>query len=139
MSDASLPPLEVREGVGIHRPSPGRTLHDAAADVVVAIEAACALRLPFLLLDGRDLALASPSLADRAAISRRWAAAANGRLQLVIVLPAALIDPEHFGVVTAAKHGLSGQVFDDLDDAWEWIAAFAREDRTGAEPAGPTL
>ena len=126
MPDDPVPLLEVRDGVGVHRPVPGRSFADSADDSLAAIEAACAQRLPFLLIDGRGLALEPPSLAERAVLSRRWAAAANGRLQMAVVLPAALIDPEHFGVVAAAKHGLSGQVFDDIDDAWEWIAAVRR-------------
>ena len=126
MADDPAQLLEVRDGVGVHRAMPGRSFAETAEASLAAIAAARAQRLPFVLIDGRGLALAPPSLAERAALSRRWAAAANGRLQMAIVLPPALIDPEHFGVVAAAQHGLSGQVFDDIDDAWEWIAAIRR-------------
>lgn len=120
--------LEIRDGVGVFRTPDGLALGEIVAQSVGAIDDACRAGIAFVLIDARGLSAPSPTLADRAAITRRWAAAANGRLQLVVVAPAEMIDPERFGVVSAAHHGLSGQVFDDIDDAWAWIAA-SRGDR----------
>jgi hypothetical protein len=122
MSIKPPPPLEVRDGVGVYCARVDTTLGQAMAEATAAIQAAAADGLQFVIVDARNLVgLRPPSLAERAAMVRGWAAAAGRRLRVAAVVPAAFVDSERFGVVVAAGHGLTGDVFTEIDDAWTWI------------------
>ena len=75
-----------------------------------------------VLLDVRGLTgFASPDLAARAWMLRRWAATARGRIRLAMVCAPEWTDGERFGVVFARSLGLDGDVFPSEDEARDWL------------------
>ena len=101
----------------------------AIALISDAIRRAVAQGHPHLLVDAADTAFEPPSLAVRLRMVREWAAAADGRLRLAVVVRPDCIDPDRFGVVAAGNFGLSGQVFDRETDAIAWLRAELEADR----------
>ena len=92
----------------------------AVTDGILAARARGARRL---LVDLRALeGLAPPSLARRDELVTSWARAAAGELVVAIVAPAALLDPERFGVMIAAAAGLRAEPFEDETAARAWLA-----------------
>ena len=76
-----------------------------------------------VLVDVRGLAgLASPDLAARAWMLRRFAATTRGRVKVAMLAPPELQDAERFGVVFARSVGLEDDVFEHEDDARRWLA-----------------
>jgi hypothetical protein len=97
---------------------------DVAHKVTQAIRAALANGDARLLvrIDGVT-GLAPPSLGVRHQIIREWAIASSGAVTLALVARPDFIDPQRFGVVTAANFGMHSNVFDNEADAVEWLRA----------------
>jgi hypothetical protein len=98
----------------------------SAAEVVQRITQAiadCRARgVPKLLICTDQLiGLPSPSLSARHQMIREWAAASGGAVTIALVARPEYIDPERFGVVTAANFGMRGNVFDSEADAVAWL------------------
>ena len=62
-----------------------------------------------------------PSAAERVAMVRHWAQAAEGRVRLAVVAPPGLFDDERLGVVAARGFGLLGEVFEHEGEARAWL------------------
>jgi len=67
--------------------------------------------------------LPSPSISARHQMIRSWAATSGGVVTIALVARPEHIDPERFGVVTAANFGMRASVFDNEADAVEWLRA----------------
>lgn len=118
--------LEWLEDVPVARLADTHRVFEEAVDLFTeAVRVALEDGQPHLLMDTRDAAFPSPSLAGRLHMVRQWAEAADGRLRIAMVAPASFIDPERFGVVAAANFGLVVQVFVEPADAIAWL----REER----------
>lgn len=104
------------------RPAGETTLETAVQLVEAALIQTREQKLPKLLFNGQRLTgIRSPSLPDRYFISRQFAAAAQGRVQLALVLERQLIDPEKFGIQVARNSGMQADVFDNEPDALAWL------------------
>jgi hypothetical protein len=63
----------------------------------------------------------TPSAAERVAMVRGWAALAQGRVRVALVVEPGLLDGERLGVVAAAGFGLQGQAFENEAEARAWL------------------
>jgi len=114
--------IEVAGDCAYFRPVGKLTLEEAVELVDETIKYVCEQRIPKLLLNGRQLqGFRSPSLPQRYFTSRRWAATAQGRLQLAVVIRAQYIDPQKFGVLVARNSGLNADVFVEEPEALAWL------------------
>ena len=90
--------------------------------VETAITYARTNKVPKLLFNGQQLTgIRSPSLPERYFISRRFATAAKGEVQLALAIQSYLIDPEKFGIQVARNAGMNADVFDNEPDALAWL------------------
>ena len=79
-------------------------------------------KIPKLFFNGLQLTgLRSPTLPERYFFSRQFAAAAQGKVQMALVIEAHLIDPEKFGIQVARNAGMNADVFDNESDALAWM------------------
>ena len=79
-------------------------------------------RIPKLLFNAKALVgFPSPSLPTRYFAARRFAETGKGLVQLAMVIQAAHIDPEKFGVIVARNSGLNADVFSEEKEALEWL------------------
>ena len=62
-----------------------------------------------------------PSVAERHQMVREWADVAEGRVIMALVMHAAFIDPERFGVIAARNFGFSMNVFESESEAIAWL------------------
>ena len=94
---------------------------DAGEQVRAAVALAAAEGHAALLLDLRNYRGLSPGMAARHEYVRLWAAAAEGRVRVGVVLRAEYIDPERFGIVVARNFGLEADVFTEEESAVRWL------------------
>ncbi|CAN5233641.1 hypothetical protein BH11PSE14_BH11PSE14_14770 [soil metagenome] len=118
-SNAVTPIFETIEGIIVARLAGRERNLQSAIDLVTrTLSQAVASGVDKLALDITNLhAFAAPSLVDRHAMVRQWAAAVDGRLVLAIACSPELIDPERFGIVAARNFGLHGNAFANLSEA----------------------
>jgi hypothetical protein len=111
------------DGVSLARLAGGpATVQQAVAAITRILASAAEAGVDRLVIDGTSLHdVATPSLADRHAMVRAWAAAAAGRVVVALACPPELIDPERFGVVAATSFGLRSNVFANVHEAVEWL------------------
>jgi hypothetical protein len=108
--------------VPVVRLEPGDRPFDAVIERVArVIEGLVREGQPHLLVDATQAGFASPGLAERVNMVRRWAEAAVGRVRVVVVARPEFIDAERFGVVAARNFGLSAQVFAHEREALQWL------------------
>jgi hypothetical protein len=103
------------------RLDPAERLEPAIRRIAGAIAQARLEGVRRMLVVVPDGAVRAPSTAERMAMVRSWAEAAGGRVRLAVVVPRSLIDPERVGVVTAARFGMEGEVFEDESEARAWL------------------
>jgi hypothetical protein len=119
---ATPPPLDCVDGIALYRPSGSASLARAVALIEAAILEARRRRCRGLLVQISALSgFGPPRIAARHEMMRRWAAAANARLIIAIVMPPAFVDPERFGEISAANFGLVGKGFVDEVEALAWL------------------
>lgn len=98
------------------------SLEQAAEAVTRAIVAARKQGIKRLLVDATQLTrLPVPSVADRYFIVRGWASAAEGQVEVSLVLEQRLIDPDRFGIVVATNFGMRANVFSSPSEAQAWL------------------
>jgi hypothetical protein len=123
-SIAMPPPLDCVDGIALYRPSGNVSLARAVALVEVAIVEARKRGCRGLLVQITALSgFGPPSIAARHEMMRRWAAAADARLVVAMVIPPSFVDPERFGEISAANFGLVGKGFVDEAEALAWLHA----------------
>ena len=114
--------IKVVDQCAIYRPEGTVTLENAVALVEQAIRHTRDIRLPKLLFNGLQLnGIRSPSLPERYFLSRTFAAAAAGQVQMALVIQTYLIDPERFGIQVARNAGMNADVFDNESAALAWL------------------
>lgn len=114
--------ITVAEGCAYSRPV-GRVSLDEAIELVdQAVVFARERGIPKLLVNAIGLTgFPSPSLPERYFSARRFAASAQGRVQLALVIRAEMIDPEKFGIVVARNAGMNADVFAAEPEALAWL------------------
>jgi len=114
--------IKVVDQCAFCRPEGRVTLEQAVSQVIEAINYCRTNAVPKLMFNGHGLAgFPSPSLPERYFISRRMAAAAEGKVQLSLVVHTHMIDPEKFGIQVARNAGMNADVFDNEPDALAWL------------------
>jgi hypothetical protein len=105
-----------------YRPVGQVTLDEAATLVDQAVACARDRRIPKLLLNAKGLTgFRSPTLPERYFFVRRWAATAQGLVQMALVIRAEMIDPEKFGMTVARNSGMTADVFPEEPEALDWL------------------
>lgn len=117
----SLKPWDAHGDVATYRLPTGLNLRESGELVLEAIARAVAERQPSLLIDVRAYDGPSPEAGARHELMRGWAAAAEGRVKVAMVLQERHVDPERFGVVAAGNFGLEANVFTDERSAVRWL------------------
>jgi len=120
--------ITVAEECAYYRPAGQASLDEAVELVDRAVVFARERRIPKLLINAAGLTgFPSPSLAERYFSARRFAASAQGLVQLALVIRPEMIDPEKFGVIVARNAGMNADVFAAEPPALAWLL----EQRTG--------
>lgn len=115
------PVIEV-DGIAVFRMSGQYSFEAVAENISYAIIQAVEQGHDSLLVDCIELAgFQPPSIPARHEMVRQWAAVAQGRVRVAIVICGEFIDAEKFGVIAAANFGLMGNVFKTVSDARDWL------------------
>lgn len=78
-----------------------------------------------LIVDVRAVVgLKNPSVAEKFWYTQDWAKASGGKVAIALVANRDLIDPTKIGVTMAENVGLRSHVFDNREDAVEWIKRY---------------
>ena len=111
------------DGLSLARLTGGPATVQQAVDAVTRVLASAAeAGIERLVVDFTSVHdVPSPTLADRHAMVRAWATAADGRVVVAMACPPELIDPERFGVVAATSFGLRSNVFANVHEAVDWL------------------
>jgi hypothetical protein len=118
--------MEVREGICRFRLAGEFTLIEAVELITSAITHCREQRLDRLLVDGTGMiGVPIPSLVDRFLMVEEWASEAKGMVTVVLVVDAAYIHPEKFGVRVAADFGLTCDVYASVPEALAWLSSRA--------------
>jgi hypothetical protein len=114
--------IEVFQDCAYYRPA-GRVNLDEAVELVdKAITYAREQRIPKLFVNAVGLTgFPSPSLPERYFLARKFAATAQGAVQLALVIRPEIIDPERFGIIVARNAGMNADVFTNERDALAWL------------------
>ena len=114
--------FEVRESHAFSELVGCVSLEQAADAVTRALVAARDRGIKRLLVDASQFTgFPSPSLADRYFIVQRWAAEARKRVELSIVLPQPILDPDRFGILVATNLGMRADAFSSKSEALTWL------------------
>ncbi|MEO6364879.1 MAG: hypothetical protein ABIO38_02365 [Luteimonas sp.] len=117
-----VPAFEMRDGIAVLRIRGRSSFELAVQRVAAGIAHALAQGHDCLLVDGRDVAgFNPPSIPARHEMVRYWAAAAQGRVRVAVVIGGAFIDAEKFAVLAAANFGLVANVFETMTEASDWL------------------
>ena len=118
--------LEIIQDCIFFRPVGKVSLPEAVQWVTQAINFARDRKLPKLFINTTRLTgFPSPTLAGRYFMARGWAAAAQGSVRVVLVIPIEMIDPEKFGLTVARNAGMDAAVFATETEALTWLAGKA--------------
>lgn len=114
--------LEKRDGFAVLRPVGTLNFTEAVQAVARAIAQVRDEGIGKLLVVGTQVSgFDPPSIAERHQMMREWADIAEGRVIMAMVMHAAFIDPERFGVMAARNFGFSMNVFESESEAIAWL------------------
>lgn len=114
--------LEQTDGIHVFRAMGSHRFRQAVALVSEVIVQAREQGAKKLLIVATGLTgFPSPSLSERHWMVREWVDASQGSLIIALVVPAAFIDEDKFGVVAAANFGVTADVFTTETEAMEWL------------------
>ena len=114
--------IEIMGDCAYYRPAGQLTLDEAIDLMDQAIAYVRDRSISKLLFNAKSLVgFPSPSLPTRYFAIRRFAETGKGLVQLAMVIQAAHIDPEKFGVTVALNSGLKADVFSDEKEALDWL------------------
>ena len=114
--------FEVTEYHATFRPSGEVSLTQAIQLVNDAIAHARDRGISKLMVNVTELTgFESPPIGTRYFFVREWAQTARGAVTIAMVLREDFIDPQKFGVMSAANAGLLADVFTTEEDAEEWL------------------
>ncbi|NOT47697.1 MAG: hypothetical protein HOP17_08095 [Acidobacteria bacterium] len=78
-----------------------------------------------LIVDVRGVVgLKNPSVAEKFWYTQDWAKASERKVAIALVANRDLIDPTKIGVTMAENVGLRSHVFDNMEDAVEWLKRY---------------
>ena len=98
------------------------TLDGAVTLIAEAIAHARTRGLPQLMIDARGLSgIDPPNTFQRYYLMNRWVDAAEGQVQLALVLHAEMLDPQRFGLRVAENRGFLTKPFLNEEDAIAWL------------------
>lgn len=124
-----VPPDQFERRAGyscFHAPPAPATLAEAIDLVSAAIVCARENGIARLVVDIRALTgIEVPGAVDRYRLAERFAADAAGALQVALVVPAELIDPNRFGSEVARLRGLRAAGFPTEEEAVDWLLGTA--------------
>lgn len=114
--------IQIIDDCAYYRPA-GRVNLDEAVELLdQAIAYARKQRIPKLFVNAVELTgFPSPSLPERYFLARKFAATAQGAVQLSLVIRPEMIDPERFGILVARNAGMNADVFTNERDALAWL------------------
>ena len=116
--------IEIMGDCAYYRPAAQLTLEEAIDLMDQTLAYVRDQRIPKLLFNAKSLVgFPPPSLPTRYFAIRRFAETGKGLVQLAMVIQAAHIDPEKFGVIVARNSGLNADVFSEEKEALEWLEA----------------
>ncbi|MEP6787942.1 MAG: hypothetical protein ABJB40_05890 [Acidobacteriota bacterium] len=123
ISETPIPEyLSLDEAYACFRPVAEVTLSEAVEMIDSAIRYCRAGDVPGILIDiTRLTGFASPSTTERFFFIKKWVEAAEGKVVISMVAPAAMIDPHKIGVMIGANRGLVSEVFTDESEATAWL------------------
>lgn len=114
--------LEKMDGFAVLRPVGTLNFTEAVQAVARAIAQVRDEGIGKLLVVGTQVSgFDPPSIAERHQMMREWADIAEGRVIMAMVMHAAFIDPERFGVMAARNFGFSMNVFESESEAIAWL------------------
>ncbi len=117
-----VPDFEMVDEIAVLRISGRFSFELAVQRVSAGITQALEQGHDCLLVDGLDVAgFNPPSIPARHEMVRHWAAAAQGRVCVAIVICGTFIDAQKFGVLAAANFGLAANVFETMADGRAWL------------------
>jgi hypothetical protein len=112
----------IAAGRGFYRPARTTTLDGTVALIAAAITHAREQGLTQLLIDTRELTgFDPPNTFQRYYLMNRWVEAANGQVQVAMILRPEMIDPENFGLRVAENRGFVTNSFTTEEDAIAWL------------------
>jgi len=114
--------LEMHDDIAVVRPCGRIALDHVIARITAAIESARRQGIRKMLLVTTQLEdLRAPGDGTRVFLSREWALAAGGTVNIAVVARPELIDPQKIGVIVAKNFGASVDVFTAEADALAWL------------------
>jgi len=114
--------IQVADNCAYCRPVGRTTLKEVVDLAERAIVFAREKKIPKLFFNASRLAgFPSPSLPERYFFARQFAAAAEGKVQMALVVRREMIDPEKFGIMVARNSGMNADVFDNEPAALTWL------------------
>ncbi len=117
--------VSFRDGYALFAPDGAWELHDGIKFVTETVHYCRENKVRGLIVDVRSvIGLKNPSVAEKFWYTQDWAKAAERDVAIALVANRDLIDPTKIGVTMAENVGLRSHVFDDMDDAVEWIKRY---------------
>lgn len=109
-------------GRGYFRPVRDTHLDEAVTAIERAIAHAREQGILQLLVDTRGLTgFEAPNTFERYQLMTRWVQAADGKVQVAMILRPEIIDPQRFGLRVAENRGFVTQPFFTDEDAIAWL------------------
>lgn len=126
ITDRSIQELVAFEdGYAVFSPEGSMELHDGISFVTETIKYCRSKNVSGLIVDVRGVVgLKNPSVAEKFWYTQDWAKAAERKVAVALVANRDLIDPTKIGVTMAENAGLTSHVFDNIEDAIEWLKRY---------------
>jgi hypothetical protein len=122
----ALDPLDLSGETAVLRLSGPITFTEAVERVAAALAEVASLEFRNLLVDALGITgLAPPGIGARHEMARTWAAAAQGRVRMAVVIRKEFIDPDRFGVIAAHNFGFTTNAFENEAEARAWLEALS--------------
>ena len=116
--------LAIEGRVAVYTPTTEAPLDAAVNMIASAIEYCRSNAIEGLLVDARELrGFPHPTVVDRYWFVRKWSEDSGGKVVLSLIQRPEMIDPEQIGVTIANNAGLIANVFDNEDEARNWLHA----------------
>lgn len=125
-TDRSIEELvSFEDSYAVFAPEGSLELQDGIAFVTETIKYCGAKGVRGLIVDVRAVVgLKNPSVAEKFWYTQDWSKASAGRVAVALVANRDLIDPTKIGVTMAENAGLQSHVFDNREDAVEWLKRY---------------
>lgn len=117
--------VSFNDDYALFAPDGSWNLHDGISFVTETIRYCRSNQIRGLIVDVRSvIGLKNPSVAEKFWYTQDWAKAAERDVAIALVANRDQIDPTKIGVTMAENVGLRSHVFDNREDAIEWLKRF---------------